>query len=89
MVDHSDGFELAEYDLRLRGPGEFLGTRQHGLPPFVHADPVRDYSLLLVAREEAERLLQEDPRLSGHDKSPLVTAIQRRFRKFFQLVLSG
>lgn len=60
------GFEIAEEDLRLRGPGEFLGTRQHGEIQFRVADLARDLDLLLAARKEAERLLERDPSLAGH-----------------------
>ena len=50
----TDGFAVAEADLKARGPGEFFGTRQHGLPDLVVADPLRDADLLLEAREEAQ-----------------------------------
>jgi ATP-dependent DNA helicase RecG len=89
MTEHTDGFKLAEHDLRLRGPGEFLGTRQHGLPPFEHADPVRDYQLLLEARQEAQRLLTVDPNLARSAHSRLRGAVQERYSDFFDLVLSG
>ncbi|MEW6754465.1 MAG: ATP-dependent DNA helicase RecG, partial [Candidatus Latescibacterota bacterium] len=55
-----DGFAIAEWDLRLRGPGELLGTRQAGLPPFRVADLGRDQDLLLLARQEATRVLAEE-----------------------------
>ena len=57
----TDGFEIAEYDLQKRGPGEFLGTRQHGLPDFKFADLVRDKSVLYMAREDAFEMLKNDP----------------------------
>ena len=57
-----DGFELAEEDLRLRGPGEFFGTRQSGLPDLRMAK-LSDVGLLELARSEAIRLFQIDPRL--------------------------
>jgi ATP-dependent DNA helicase RecG len=53
----SDGFRLAEEDLRLRGPGEFLGTSQHGFPEFRAADPMRDADLIEAAREWSAALL--------------------------------
>ena len=59
----SDGFRLAEADLRIRGPGEVLGTRQSGLPPLRFADLLRDIDLLTIARREAAALLSRDPDL--------------------------
>ena len=58
--DHHDGFELAEQDLVLRGPGEFLGTRQAGAMGLRLGDPVRDHDWLVAAREEAGRLLNSE-----------------------------
>jgi ATP-dependent DNA helicase RecG len=55
MVRSQDGFELAELDLNLRGPGEFFGTRQAGLPDFRVANLVRDRQLLELAKMEAAR----------------------------------
>jgi ATP-dependent DNA helicase RecG len=64
----SDGFELAELDFQMRGPGDLFGTQQHGLPPLRIADLRRDRELLDDARREAERLFAADPglRLSMH-----------------------
>lgn len=67
MEETQDGFKLAEEDLRMRGPGDFFGTRQSGLPALKVAG-IGDRDLFLEARKEAERLLEEDPSLSadGH-----------------------
>ena len=62
----SDGFRIAEEDLRLRGPGEFFGTRQSGLPDLRAANLIRDAKLLEDARTEAFGLLASDPGLEGH-----------------------
>ena len=58
-----DGFRIAEEDLALRGPGEFFGKRQHGLPEIKIGNIVKDLALLQRAREEADQLLKEDPLL--------------------------
>ncbi|MHC5111775.1 MAG: ATP-dependent DNA helicase RecG [Planctomycetota bacterium] len=70
MAETCDGFRLAEEDLRQRGPGELLGTRQHGLPEFKVANLVGDFALLEQARDDAADLLRRDPSLSqpGHRK---------------------
>ena len=57
MVRTQDGFELAELDLAIRGPGEFFGTRQAGLPDFRVANLVRDRQLLELAKQEAARFV--------------------------------
>jgi ATP-dependent DNA helicase RecG len=58
MVRTQDGFELAELDLKLRGPGEFFGTRQAGLPDFRVANIVRDRQMLELAKQEAARFVE-------------------------------
>lgn len=60
MTKTQDGFMIAEEDLKLRGPGDFFGTRQSGIPFFHIADPVRDYALLLLARQTAQELLHKN-----------------------------
>ena len=68
MSRSNDGFEIAEYDLRLRGPGELFSTRQHGLPDLKIANIIDDYELLVMARKNAFELVSEDPMLkeAGH-----------------------
>jgi ATP-dependent DNA helicase RecG len=66
-----DGFRIAEEDLEIRGPGEFLGTRQSGGLPFRIANLVRDRDWLLRAREDAEAILRVDPELSKKAHAPL------------------
>jgi ATP-dependent DNA helicase RecG len=73
----TDGFEIAEADLRLRGPGEFLGTRQAGVLPFKIADLVRDREWLLKARDDAMELLKSDPDLTLQENAPLKTYFMR------------
>jgi len=66
FASHSNGFELSEYDLKLRGPGEVMGVKQHGLPSFRLADLIDDRDLLIKARSEAMKLLDKDPQLTEH-----------------------
>jgi ATP-dependent DNA helicase RecG len=64
MAGTTDGFEIAEEDLKLRGPGEFFGTRQSGLPPLRVADLTRDTALLVAARDEAQHAIDASPMLA-------------------------
>jgi ATP-dependent DNA helicase RecG len=79
LVHSNDGFEIAEMDLRLRGPGQVLGTRQSGLPDLALASLSDDGEVLEQARDLARRLLEEDPQLEGR---PLLRAalVARRQR---------
>ena len=67
IVREADGFKIAEEDLRLRGPGEFLGTRQHGVPGFQVSNPLRDRALVERASISVKTLLASDPELAGPD----------------------
>jgi ATP-dependent DNA helicase RecG len=67
LVEESDGFRIAEEDLRLRGPGEFLGVRQHGVPGFKVANPLRDVQLVETAGAAVRTLLESEPELDGPD----------------------
>jgi ATP-dependent DNA helicase RecG len=65
LASTSDGFRIAEEDFRLRGPGEFLGSRQHGLPELRFADLSADGPLLEMARRDAREMVRRDPGLAG------------------------
>src|SRR5699024_3176852 len=60
MTETSDGFELAEQDLKLRGPGDFFGKKQSGLPDFKVADMIHDYRALETARMDAEEIVENN-----------------------------
>lgn len=76
METVNDGFELAEHDLRLRGPGEYFGTRQSGMPDLKVAK-LTDVVLIEEARREATRLLEEDPQLSKPEHARIRERVQR------------
>ncbi|HBX66530.1 MAG TPA: ATP-dependent DNA helicase RecG, partial [Balneolaceae bacterium] len=80
MEETNDGFRIAEADLKLRGPGDFLGTKQSGLPDFKFADIVEDQFLLGQAKEKAMELLGEDPQL----QSPQNNSLQKIFSPYFK-----
>ncbi len=71
MTHISDGFKIAEEDLRLRGPGDFFGSRQHGLPELHIADLGADMNVLKAAQDAAKRLLDSDPRLERPENKRL------------------
>jgi ATP-dependent DNA helicase RecG len=78
LEETSDGFEIAEEDLRLRGPGEVFGTRQHGLPDLKIASLVGDLRVLERARKDAFALADRDPGLEGVEGAPVKAALMRR-----------
>ena len=85
LVRSNDGFVIAEEDLRIRGPGEFLGLRQWGMPEFRVANLVRDVALLQEARMEAFSLLKLDPELKQAAHQGLREAMLRKWEKKLEL----
>jgi ATP-dependent DNA helicase RecG len=85
LVRSNDGFVIAEDDLRIRGPGEFFGLRQWGMPEFRVANLVRDGDLLEQARQEAFSLLQSDPGLKESAHQGLREAMLRKWEKKLEL----
>jgi ATP-dependent DNA helicase RecG len=79
MASTTDGFRIAEVDLEIRGPGEFLGTRQSGLPDFRVANLLRDTRLLGLARATAEEWLATDPDLSSPASTALRAVLKQRW----------
>ena len=75
MVDTTDGFKISEIDLELRGPGDFLGTRQSGLPQFQLANIVEDQAILKEARQAAFELIEKDPTLSDPENAEMLKAL--------------
>ena len=90
MVRTQDGFELAELDLELRGPGEFFGTRQAGLPDFHVADLIRDRRLLELARAEAERFVQKaDEEATEEERKRVRARLQGLWQRRYGLAEAG
>ncbi|MEI8215540.1 MAG: ATP-dependent DNA helicase RecG [Eubacteriales bacterium] len=83
MVDTSDGFIISEKDLKLRGPGDLFGTRQHGLPELKIADLVKHMKIYLIARTAAEEILQEDENLTMEKNNQLKNAVATMFQSTF------
>ncbi len=89
MVRTTDGFEIAEADLELRGPGDYFGTRQSGIPEFRVANPVLDVALLSSARDDAFAIVADDPSLRHEAHRLLAEHLRSRFEKETTLIQTG
>ncbi|MCD4728548.1 MAG: ATP-dependent DNA helicase RecG, partial [Pirellulales bacterium] len=85
FVSSTDGFELAETDFKLRGPGNIFGTKQHGMPPLRIADLLRDQSILTEARRDAHALTTADPDLAREEHAKLRRMMVARYGKALDL----
>lgn len=81
MCETTDGFKIAEKDLELRGPGDFFGKRQHGLPELKIADIAGDMDILKTAREAADRIIKIDPQLCSKEYSGIKSLMTNMFSK--------
>jgi ATP-dependent DNA helicase RecG len=81
LCDTNDGFKLSERDLQLRGPGDFFGHRQHGLPQLKVADLAGDLRVLQEARDAAAQLLEEDPLLQREENSGMLERVEALFER--------
>ncbi|MBN1804863.1 MAG: ATP-dependent DNA helicase RecG [Sedimentisphaerales bacterium] len=79
MTRSNDGFEIAEHDLRLRGPGEMFSTRQHGLPDLKIANIIDDFDLMVMARKNAFELVRQDPMLTKAEHKNIRQALLAKF----------
>jgi ATP-dependent DNA helicase RecG len=89
MLETNDGFKIAEEDLRLRGPGEFFGTRQHGLPEFKIGDIINDYDIIKLARDDAFELVNESQRSKTSKDRMLLKRITESFKHKLDLINTG
>lgn len=85
LVKSTDGFELAEVDFDLRGPGDLFGTRQHGFPPFYIADLQRDTTLIIEARIAAQQLVSADPGLQRPEHAKLRKKVLEKYGRALDL----
>ena len=89
MEKTTDGFEIAEEDLALRGPGEFMGTRQSGLPDFRIANLIRDGLILQEAKNSARELVDEDPGLEKSEHRLLKEILMQRWAGRLELAITS
>ena len=79
LASTTDGFRISEEDLKSRGPGDFFGNRQHGLPQMKLADLTGDMVLLQQAQQAANHLLTQDPSLTDPDNRPVLQRVRTMF----------
>lgn len=89
LCQTNDGFKISEMDLKLRGPGEFFGIRQHGFPELKIADLVTDLGLLTQARNWAFKIVETDPNLSHPENKNLRLNFLRRYKEKSVLIAVG
>ncbi|NOX97540.1 MAG: DNA helicase RecG, partial [Nitrospirae bacterium] len=89
MTETSDGFQIAEEDLELRGPGEFFGTRQSGMPELRLGNIVSDMKLMELARQEAFSLIKKDPSLQRPEHRLIKECLRDRFEGKLELFSIG
>lgn len=82
VAETNDGFKLAEEDLKMRGEGDLFGRAQSGLPEFRTGSVVSDYQVMVVARDEAKRIVQADPDLKAEKLADLQAVI--KYKKIVQ-----
>ena len=89
MLEYQDGFHIAEEDLKIRGPGEFFGSRQHGLTELKIGNPLTQMQLLKLAREEALKVVAADPYLESRQHLALKAQLLQRFPEYEKLLMVG
>ncbi|MBQ9891345.1 MAG: ATP-dependent DNA helicase RecG [Firmicutes bacterium] len=87
MCSTSDGFVIAEKDLEIRGPGEFFGFRQHGLPQLKMADPVKHMAVAQRAKEDVRKLLAQDPKLASAENAVFAKNLADKYMQAGRLTL--
>ena len=85
MTETTDGFEIAEKDLELRGWGDFFGTKQSGIPMFKLANPIRDFEILEQAKKDAFAIVQDDPQLRKPENRGLYNKILSEYKERIEL----
>lgn len=89
MEQTNDGFKIAEEDLAIRGPGEFMGTRQSGLPDFRIASILRDGRILGDAREDAFNIVEQDPKMESPSHQGLMDVLLHRWGGRLEMAMGG
>jgi ATP-dependent DNA helicase RecG len=89
MTSTNNGFEIAEEDLKMRGPGEFMGTVQHGFPEFKAGDLIKDADIIEFTKIYAAKIVEDDPTLSKESNTVLKALINKYFSNKIKLINVG
>ena len=89
IVQTTDGFKIAEQDLKIRGPGHYFGRHQHGLNELKMSNPITQIEVLEKAREDAIILTNADPQLSTGEHRLIKETIKKRYPQYLDLILAG
>ncbi len=89
IIQTTDGFKIAEYDLEIRGPGHYFGRHQHGENEIRTANPLTQMAVLEKARSEAIEITRLDPQLNGKDHALIKSIIKKRYPQYLETVLAG
>lgn len=89
IIEHHDGFKIAEEDLKIRGPGEFFGERQHGLTELKIADPLKEMDIFEITKREVQFLIENDINLEKRQNEKLKNELYRRFPEFEKFIEVG
>ena len=85
----TDGFKIAEQDLKIRGPGHYFGRHQHGLNELKMSNPITQIEVLEKAREDAIILTKSDPQLNTTEHRLIKETIKKRYPQYLDLILAG
>jgi ATP-dependent DNA helicase RecG len=89
LLNYTDGFKISEVDLAMRGPGDFFGTRQSGLPEFKYSNIIRDIEILKRARNDAIDIIKNDPELANTENYVLKKTLLSKWQEELNLSSVG
>ncbi|GHT60529.1 hypothetical protein AGMMS49531_06470 [Endomicrobiia bacterium] len=89
MTSTNNGFKIAEEDLKMRGPGELMGTTQHGFPEFKAGDLIKDADIIEFTKSFASRIVEDDPTFSKNENAILKKLIDKHFLNKTKLINIG
>ena len=89
MTKTTNGFEIASEDLKMRGPGEFVGIRQHGFPEFKAGDIIKDIKIIELAKNIAQQIIEKDPKLTLNENYKARFLLDKKYSVLYKTVQVG